>query len=111
MPPYCKGAHMAKQKNAGENDEGFMLAGYDWAGDIGATTGFGVRVVLTPTARRGVWQARAEAVSAPGDQARRVVAIARIEFPNGRATTLAAAMFALLTDLAVEIDAQSDGRN
>jgi hypothetical protein len=102
---------MAKQKQTGENDEGFMLAAYDWAGDIGATTGFGVRIVLTATARRGVWQARAEAVSSPGEEARRVVAVARLEFPNGRATTLAAALFALCTDLAVEIDHQSDGRN
>jgi hypothetical protein len=102
---------MARKQREGEGDEGFMLAGYDWAGDIGATTGFGVRIVLTPTGRRGVWQARAEAVSSPGEQARRVIAVARIEFPNGRATTLAAAMFALLTDLAVEIDHQSDGRN
>jgi hypothetical protein len=92
------------RNKAAENDEGFLQSAWEWAGDVGQAQNLGVRIVLTPTGRPGVWSVRAQAVLVVDGKAQGVHTQAKAEYPNGRATTLAALVFALLTDLSVELD-------
>jgi hypothetical protein len=93
---------VARNKQA-DNDEGFLLSAWEWAGDVNKAAGLGVRVVLTAEGRPGVWTVKTQAVSVVDGKAQGVVCQVKASFPNGRATTLASLVFALLTDLSVEL--------
>lgn len=95
---------MAKKNHQADSDEGFMLSAWDWAGDVGASKNLAVRIVLLPAARKGVWRLRCQAVSQVDGRAIGTVLQTTSEFPNGRATTLAAMVFSLLTELSLELD-------
>lgn len=92
------------RNKAAENDEGFLQSAWEWAGDVGQSANLGVRIVLTPTGRQGVWSVKAQAVPVVDGKAVGIHTQVKAEFPNGRASTLAALVFTLLTDLSVELD-------
>jgi len=93
-----------KKNNAALNDEGWLESCWEWAGDVNATKNLAVRVVLGPTTRKGVWRIRCQAVHTADGRPAGIVAQTECSFPNGRSVTLAAAVFALLTELSVELD-------
>lgn len=93
-----------KKNNAALNDEGFLESAWEWAGDVGAYKNVAVRIVLLPSVRKGIWRVRCQAVSQVDGRAIGTVLQTTAEFPNGRATTLAALVFTLLTELSVELD-------
>ena len=89
---------MSKGPPASSEKE-YVRGAWEWAAEIGSTSGLAVRYVLHPGGRRGIWLARCEAVRhlEPGKFAvhRRVSA----EWPSSYATTLAGELFALTVKL------------
>lgn len=83
-----------QRRTVGREDEELMRGAWQWAGEAAATHGCGVRVVLHPTTRVGVWEVRAEAAAVVDGRAVRILARYRCEWPSATHQTLAGALMA-----------------
>lgn len=95
-------------KRPGRNDDEYLKGAWEWAVDAASGQQVGVRVVMTPTDRRGVWMLRIQACDVVD---RRVVCVKlqhTIEFPSASHQTLAGAILAGLLHLDHEF-AQGEG--
>ena len=99
MLSHCKEGHVGKRNTAADSDEGYLATVYEWSGDMAQEHMVGVRFVLTPTDRHGVWKIRVEACHVVDKTALGVVCQVPREFPNGRSATLAATMFSMIAEL------------
>lgn len=80
-------------------DEQVMADAWEWASEASSGHGAGVRVVLIPSGRRGVWVVRAEAVDVVDGRARSVRIQVRWEWPHAEYQTLAGAIMNALMQL------------
>lgn len=86
-------------KQSGSNWSVFGHAAWHAAIDMAADGRTRTEMVLWPSARRGVfvWEARSHRLC--DDRVERVVCRVQMEFPNGRAETLEAFLYGLMTRL------------
>lgn len=83
----------------GRNDEEYMKAAWDWAGEAAVQHNAGVRLSLTPSKRRGVWRLRAQACETVNERAVGIRVQVEVEWPSVTHSTLAGALLAALMQL------------
>lgn len=91
-------------------DECYLGDAWAWAGEVGSTHNCGLRVVLVPTGRRGVWVVRLEAVEVVDGRATSVRAVVKAEYPDASPVTLAGRLYALSVKLDRELTLQAQAR-
>jgi hypothetical protein len=95
----------------GRQDEEYIKAAWDWAGEASNLHNAGIRVSMVPGKRRGVWKLRAQAVEMVEVRAVGIRVQVEQEWPNTTHSTLAGAILALLMQLdhQLGIDALTGG--
>lgn len=86
-------------KRPGRNDDEYLKSAWDWASTTAVEQEAGIRLVMTPTSRRGVWTLRVQACDVVDTRVVCVKLQHTIEFPGASHQTLAGAILAGLLHL------------
>lgn len=73
---------MAGKRGPDATDRDWMEAAYDWAGEVGESTGKAVQVSMYPSGRRGVWRVQVRLLETVDGRPAAVALQVTGEWPN-----------------------------
>lgn len=94
---------MAVRKGVGSSDEDVLRTMSSWQADAKKQHGVGVRVLITPTTRTGVWVIRAQALEMADEKPVAVRVQIRQEYPTAQHQTFLGALMNALMQLDHEL--------
>lgn len=90
---------MARGGQVWSQEEEYVRGAWEWARELGCGGTLGVRVVLHPSVRKGVWVLRAEVAEVASGRLVRVHSQALMDWPTSQPTSLGGAVLALMVKL------------
>lgn len=88
-----------RSRAAGNVDRDWLMAAWEWAGELAAMDVGTIRVSMWPTTRRGVWKVTAAVVNVVDGRAAGVVAKVDGEWPNSQHSSFCAYVSSLCMTL------------